>query len=393
MMKNARILLLLLCCMLCLASCASGTGIFSGGDWQAGGLQDKHIHTLTVDPNNPQNIYAGDTQQGVFASTDAGSHWSQYSIGLPLPLTVNALAFDDPGKKLYAATSAGLYVSADGAAHWSAVPGLTPGAYTSIAFDLNNSQVIYVSSSQHGLFISTDDGNSWKAINGGLPGGIIINSLTFDSQTHLLWAATNAGIYRIASGGTNWQSFSTGLPTSTTIYTVLPADTYGGTNNLVFAGTNQGFYLSHDGGNHWTTSQEALSRVSIYTIILDVHQVSTVYIATSGGALRSLDNGQTWGGIGPGLPQGQPVYYLIQGATNYSQLYAATNDVYLYPGTSTPFDLTHLLPLVLVAIFFYLLIRLTWGRRRRSDRYFEQKLAHQREKQGQAEEKKVPDQQ
>src|SRR5579883_1872568 len=76
-----------------------------------------------------------------------------------------------------------------------------------------------------------------------------------------------------------------------------------------------------------------------------------------------------------------------------SQSNAATNDVYLYPGTSSPFDLTHLLPLVLVAIFFYLLIRLTWGRRRRSDRYFEQKLAHQREKQGQAEEKKVPDQQ
>src|SRR5215472_4003388 len=74
--------LVLLSLQVCLTACAPGTGIFAGGSWQSAGLQKQHIRTLAVDPNNLQNIYAGDAQNGVFASTDAGMHWSQRSTGL-----------------------------------------------------------------------------------------------------------------------------------------------------------------------------------------------------------------------------------------------------------------------------------------------------------------------
>jgi len=136
--------LLFLPLMVCLAACAPGSGIFASGTWQAGGLQHQHIRSLAVDPNNPQNIYAGDAQDGVFVSIDAGIHWSQRSTGLSLPASINALAFDDSGKKLYAATGAGVFVSADAAQHWMAIDGLSTDTYTAVAFDLKTPHTIYV---------------------------------------------------------------------------------------------------------------------------------------------------------------------------------------------------------------------------------------------------------
>src|SRR5216683_7156904 len=91
-----------------LAACAPSSGIFASGAWQAATLPHEHIRSIAVDPNNPQNIYAGDAQDGVFVSADGGTSWKQQQSGLPPEATINALVFDDPGKKLYAASDAGV---------------------------------------------------------------------------------------------------------------------------------------------------------------------------------------------------------------------------------------------------------------------------------------------
>ena len=89
--NRIAMMLLFLVVVICLTSCASTVGVFAGGKWQAGGLQHQQLLSLTVDPNNPQIIYAGDIQDGVFASTNSGTTWSQQSVGLPLPITIFAL--------------------------------------------------------------------------------------------------------------------------------------------------------------------------------------------------------------------------------------------------------------------------------------------------------------
>lgn len=251
-----RIAIMLLFLVICLTSCASSAGIFAGGKWQSGGLQDQHIRSLAVDPNNPQIIYAGDAQDGVFVSTNAGMNWSQQRTGLTLPITIFALVFDDPGKKLYAATDSGLFVSADAAAHWININGLPADSYTSLAFDLESPHIIYTATEHHGVYVSTNEGSSWAAANNGLPSGIIIHNLAFDSVQHQLWAATNVGIYRSGDAGMLWQDLNKGLPSSVDVNTILPAATSGGDKELVFAGTNHGFFLSQDDGAQWSPSQE-----------------------------------------------------------------------------------------------------------------------------------------
>src|SRR5579863_3316469 len=363
----ARLLLLLLPLLFVLAACVPNSGIFASGNWQAGALKSEHIRAFAVDPNNAQNIYAGDMQDGVFVSTDGGTTWKQQQNGLPPKTAINALAFNDSGKKLYAVTDVGVYLSADGAKDWSAVAGLQPDRYSAIAFDLKTAQTIYVGSAQHGVLSSLNSGASWSGANNGLPIGVLINGLAFDSDAHQLWAATSMGIYRSPDGGASWQALNNELPAGIDVYAVLPASIYGGARGLVYAATNKGFYLSQDSAAHWQTSQTQLTRINIYAVIIDIHTVTTVYIATGTvGVLRSNDSGENWDSVGPGLPSVQTVYALAQGANGYDQLFAAVNNIYLFPGTSSILDPTRLLPFLLIIAFFYLLYRLNMRGRNRA---------------------------
>src|SRR5436305_743735 len=366
-----RIAIMLLFLVVCLTSCAPTAGVFAGGKWQSGGLQHQQLRSLVVDPNNPQVIYAGDAQDGVFASTNGGMNWSQQNTGLTLPITIFALAFDDPGKKLYAATDTGVFVSADATTHWIHLSGLSADNYTSLAFDLNAPHVIYVASEHQGVYVSMNDGSSWTRLNKGLPSGIIIHSLAFDSVEHQLWAATSLGIYRSNNGGTLWQVLNNGLPSNIVVNTILPAGSSGGNKGLVFAGTNHGFFLSHNDGEQWSQSQVSLTGTSVNAILIDYHTVTTVYAGTGIGVLRSNDNGQNWGGIASGLPRDQAVRALVIGANGYNQLYAATNGIYFYPGNSSAFDPSQIFPLLLILVFFFALYQFSTRGRRRSQSMLE----------------------
>jgi photosystem II stability/assembly factor-like uncharacterized protein len=369
-MRHVRYIPLLFL-LLVLAACAPSSGIFavSGGGWQSTGLTQQHIHALTVNPNNALMLLAGDVQGSVYMSTDGAQHWTQRSAIPAQAKTLLALSFDTTGKKLYATTDAGIFVTTNTAQSWSVVStahsGLPLDSYPTIAFDYQNSMLIYAGSAHHGVFMSNDGGTTWSAINTDLPANIAINGLTLDSDEHQLWAATSVGVYRTATGKIAWQAFNSGLPANVAAYTVQPAFISGGAQGLVFVGTNHGFYRSSVSGNQWTASQESLARLTIYTILIDVSQPTTIYVGTNIGAFRSNDNGQNWSGLTEGIPTSQPVYGLVFGSSGGSQMYAAANNVYMYPGSSGGFSLSQLLPILIIVLFFYLLYRLTKGSRNR----------------------------
>jgi ligand-binding sensor domain-containing protein len=366
--------MLLLLCVLSLAACTSGSSILGGGDWQVSGLQHQPIRTLEVNPKDPQKLYAGDAEGNIFVSADAGQRWIEQNKGISLPNAIHVLAFTIAGTKLYAATDTGLFVSTDEAQHWNAVSTLTSGlpadSYTAITFDVNTQHTVYVGTMHHGVFSSTNDGAQWSSANTGLPLHTEVYSLALDTDNHQLWAATSLGVYRSDNRNIAWQAFNNGLPATIVVNAVVPAAASGGMQGLVYAGTNHGVFRSLNDGEDWTTNSESLSGTSIHTILVDFRSsnASTVYVGTDVGVFRSEDNGQDWGGTASSLPRGKPVYALVVGANNYTQLYAAVDSVgiYLFPGTSGGIDPSRLLPFVVVVFFFFLLYRLTWrGRRRR----------------------------
>ena len=340
--------------LLTLSSCGSGVGVFGGGSWQKSGLQDQHIQTLAVNPTHLRDIYAGDTQNGIFASTDAGNTWKESSVGLPLPISVSALSFDSSGKKLYAATSAGLFVSADAAAHWSMTEGLPADSYTTLAFDVNASQVVYTGSAHSGVLKSTDSGTHWTRINNGLPAGALI-SLLYDPNLKQLWAAFANTLYRSDNQGASWHNMSNGLPADVGINALAQGEIPSTSSSLLFVGTNHGFFLSRDEGQNWVPSQLQLGGLRISAIQSDAIQPNVIYIATDLGVLKSTDNGQNWDQFASGLPTNQPVHSVVQGGDNNSQLFVASQGIYFYPGSGNLANPSQFLSIILVLVFFALL--------------------------------------
>ncbi|MBE3566949.1 MAG: hypothetical protein IMW90_14605 [Thermogemmatispora sp.] len=352
--------------LLLLASCAPSSGILAGGAWESTGLQREHIRTLVANAADPAQLYAGDAHDGIFASSDSGQHWLPRNQGLPLPLAVNALSFDASERRLYAATSRGVFVSSDGGGHWQAVnQGLPADSCTALAIDVEHASVLYIGTAHHGVFVSSDGGEHWRAASRGLPANLPINDLAYVSDQGQLWAATVGGVYRSDNGGQSWRSLSQGLPAGITIYRVRPAALSGGDPNLVFAGSDQGIFLSHDNGASWQRNKEGLARVSVRAILIDFRSPTTIYLGTSIGVLRSNDSGQVWSAvIGGDLPKDRQVYALTLGASDYSQLYAAVDDVYIFPGSSGGWNTNAFVPLLLAVAFFALLYWLTRSNRR-----------------------------
>jgi photosystem II stability/assembly factor-like uncharacterized protein len=365
-LRAAGSLLLLLALLLTgLTACASNAGVFGGGTWQVGALQNEQLQVLTVDPNHLQNVYAGDARDGIFVSTDAGETWKGASVGLPLPLAINALSFDIPGKRLFAATSAGLFVSDNSARNWSQVAHTPTDAYTALTVDPNSPQVVYAATAHSGILKSSDDGQNWTQISAGLPSGAI-TSLVYDPNLKQLWATFADSVYRSSDNGASWQMMNNGLPAGAGINVVaLGAVTASGDNGLIFLGTDHGFFRSTDAGQHWTQDQGDLARLRIANVLIDATQANVVYVSTTLGVLRSNDNGQTWDAVAAGLPSNQPFSGLAQAGTGYSQLLVTGHGVYLYPGTSSSSNPSHVISLILILLFFFLLYYFFSMRRRR----------------------------
>ncbi len=348
-----------------LSACGTpGTNLLGSGSWEVSTLSHQHIHALTVLPDTPQVLYAGDADGTILRSSDSGQHWAKRAPISSAPLLLLMLTVNPPGKTLYALTDRGLFTSTDAAQSWqlASTPksGLPVDSYTTMTF--NEQKSMYVGTLHHGIFMNNANGSShWQAIDGTLPSTIAINELAYDSTQHRLWAATSLSVYRSDNEGANWDAFNSGLNVADGVTFIQPAASVGGASGLVYAGTKHGIYRSTDAGVHWTESGQVLRGVPIQHILIDFRSTnaSTLYVGTRYGVFRSDDNGLNWLGVAAGFPKNTAVYALVIGADKASQLYVAANNIYLYPGTDNGINPTRVITLLLVLVFFGLLALMT----------------------------------
>lgn len=308
------------------------------------------VFSLTIDPNNPDTIWAG-TQfgGGVFRSDDSGQNWRSLGSGIQeRALTIRGLTVE-PGNSnvVYLAgeisswewnntialpglgldmTKGAVYKTTDGGQNWHRIwYGDNLARYIWISPEDHN--LIYVSTGIFdreaansdpvkldpggvGILRSRDGGESWEVL--GPSNGIRADELYFGSlfmhpenPNILLAAAGNdpymsalryplGAIYLTEDGGDYWERV---LPlNNASVVEICASDP-----NIMYAGSINGVHRSQDGGHSWVEtagilwgSQDVLAGFPI-DMQCDPRDPMRIFINNYiGGNFLSEDGGYTW---------------------------------------------------------------------------------------------------
>lgn len=199
-----------------------------------------HTKTLTVDPRNPDVIYAGVEQGALFKTTDGGATWREISsFSKPTDWTYRDVhlltVHPDNSNELYLTTGMGIYHSLDAGESWK--------------LEIDNS--FRIGYPDH-FIISPLDGNTFFV------SGSSKNPGEWRTEHY-----ANGTIMKSRDRGQNWDDASHGFPADRrpNIEAMSVASYPGGFT--LFAGTTDGIvFASDDAAEHWTQIAGGLAPVS-----------------------------------------------------------------------------------------------------------------------------------
>ena len=273
-----------------------------------------------------------------------GTH--QWYDGTPHPWEFERVwhlepSLDDPDTVYAGVEDAGLFKSADGGKSWRELPGLRghgsgsswqPGAggmcLHTIILDPVERQRIFTAISAAGAFRSDDGGETWRPINRGLKSegipdddaevGHCVHRLAMHpSRPSVLFMQKHWDVMRSDDAGESWREISGDLPTDFG----FPIDVHAHEPETVYVvpitSDSEHFppdgqlrvYRSRSGGDEWEPLTRGLPQQHCYVNVLRdamaVDQLDScgVYFGTTGGQVyASADAGDSWAPIVRDLP-------------------------------------------------------------------------------------------
>ena len=190
--------------------CGEGMGVvFSkdgGANWELSddaSIKSNSVISLAVNPADAQKVYAG-TENGLFLSEDGAESWDPVTT-IPVNGRTRAVAFnpENPQQLFIGIDEYGMYRSDDGGVSWSAsVAGLEPNSsLRKILFDPTDHSIIYTCDILSGVYRSDDGGDSWTIMNENLFNRSVTDlSISTDGQ-HLYGSTYGNGVYRLDING------------------------------------------------------------------------------------------------------------------------------------------------------------------------------------------------
>jgi photosystem II stability/assembly factor-like uncharacterized protein len=282
----------------CIAS-LDNSDIFTSTD---GGLNWQLVDSIApIDPLtfvlDGTTVFAG-THQGVYGSTDGGKNWVREDQGMSDTDVYQLALYQDT---LYAATSTGLFSTYHKNLSWSAIDaGLPVSNWPVSAIAISDSE--YFTSVYNVLYIT--DRKSASPIAHPVAKNIVhVTALGFIDGS-LLAAASNGYTYRSTNNGVSWTP-GAGLSAGTDPLRMSAA------GNLLIASIRNIIYRSADTGSSWyildTLFRNSNSKAGVLGYL---HQESNIvvsggaiYVGTSYGVYRSLDQGASWLPMNDGLQE------------------------------------------------------------------------------------------
>ena len=370
------------------------SGIIYGEPSPHWGELSGRIRGIAVHPTDPNTVYIAVAAGGIWKTTDGGQSWNDIANSLP-SVTYGAITIDPNNPNIiyagggevvfgnpapYYYEGAGVYKSMDGGMTWAQnINGF--GSVTffgDIEVSPQNPNLIFAAlgsgnyfrgnMSNEGIWRSTDAGATWnRTLNVADAYDIIVHP----TDPNIVYAATGggvttAGFYRSTDSGLTWLQSNSGLPASSTVGriqvslsnsfpSIIYAIIYQGTNTPVaYKSTNSGdfwFQISAGtqlGGNYgsgWvdqgdydlciavnpsnenhvfvgnvelhqtfngsnfsvkripggTNAWDCPTHTDIHKIVFSPSNANIVYLGCDGGIYKSTDAGDTWSSANNGI--------------------------------------------------------------------------------------------
>lgn len=201
------------------------------------------LHTILLDPNDPQRMWVAISAVGVFRTTDGGETWTVCNTGLPgVPTGMPA---SEVGRCVH-----------------------------KMVLDPRNTDTLYMQF-HGGVFRSTDGADSWQPIEAGLPGNfgfpmvvtprgdLFLIPLISDEQRYV--RDGDLAVYRSQNGGAAWEATRQGLPEQQYVGVLRDAMAVDALEPAgVYFGTSMGeVYCSPDNGEHWERLPGQFPRITM----------------------------------------------------------------------------------------------------------------------------------
>lgn len=336
-----------------------GDGVWKSTDggaiWISCGLAlTNSIGRIAVDPLTPSRVfvaatgdlYAKDTDRGLYRTTDSGASWEQVlfvsdstgcvdvAIDPANPNRVLAATWERmrrPGTRFYGGVTSGIWLSTDGGTAWTQITSGLPTAASKpgrigIAIAPSSPSTCYaVYADSTGLFAgfyrSTDSGVTWaRRTDSQLASGGFYS--TFGWWFGRLWVhptlpgtvwADGVGLYRTTNGGNAWSAVSGSLHADQHAQWIQPSNP-----SVMWKGNDGGAYRTTNAGTSWT-HVATLPITQFYTCEAHTAEPWKAYGgAQDNGTWRSIAaNSDDWGE----LPIGGDGQYVVVDPNATSVIY------------------------------------------------------------------------
>jgi hypothetical protein len=306
------------------AAGGDAVSVVEGGNIRTS-LGERGARCLAVDPEDPDTIYVGTSDDGLFKSVDGGRSWDGLS-GIEHP-RVTAVAVSPADGAVYAGTEpSALFVSRDGGGSWRESEEMRklpsqptwsfpPRPWTShvraIALSYADPDLVVVGIELGGVLRSTNGGETWQDQRPGAQPDC--HSLSAHPEApELIYEAGGGGFARSTNFGDSWEPVDGGMGLHYVWGLAMDAED----PSCVYASAASGPYRAHGqgasgaaiyrrlGDEPWQAALEDLDEFP-YALCPDPEVQGAVFAGLGDGTiLRGEDAGESWeevARVSPGL--------------------------------------------------------------------------------------------
>ena len=219
-------------------------------------LEGSGAQCVAADPHDPQRVYVGTFDQGVYRTLDGGESWQQVGAAMPHQ-RVLSIAISPCDRA-------------------------------------NGRSVVYAGTEPSNLYRSADDGRTWQGFPG-LPGLPSASTWSFPPRPwthHVRWIGLHptdpatlyagielGGVMRTRDGGATWEDRKPGSQ-----HDAHAIATHAAAPDRVYEAAGGGVAVSEDAGGSWRPVDEGMDRHYAWGLAVDAADPGLWYVSASYGA-------------------------------------------------------------------------------------------------------------